>query len=347
VYAVILMAPAGTYAENIYIHSEAELRQYLAQYDSATVTFHLERNISVIGSPAGVLNSGTLDGHGHTVNLTITDSSSTGQAGLLGGNGGVVKNLRLTGTVSVSTNSGDIYAGAVAGLNIATGTIRNVSSTVIVTAANTSTGSAFVYAGGIVGENYGLIDDCSAGETITGNRNAGLGTPNTGGIAGKNSGAINRCYAWGNVISDNNSGPTGGIAGFNEGEVSNCAALNSKVDNVGTYTTNRGRVIGNNSSGSMNFNYAYDLMQLGSSSTGISGSISSKDGENIPTTDLASSGSDTWWTVTGVGWPTFQPGSSFSEPSGSPWYWSKTVAIPMNSISGSGVSAYVPALWFE
>jgi hypothetical protein len=65
----------------------------------------------------------------------------------------------------------------------------------------------------------------------------------------------------------------------------------------------------------------------------------------------------TLWNVTGqLNWPTFlpgkplpEPGTLASEPDGpSPWYWSKTINILSNGISGSGVSsAYVPALWFE
>jgi hypothetical protein len=357
VYAVIVMAPAGTYAQNIYIHNEAELRRYLEDYDGASVTFHLENDITVSGSdPVADYFEGTLDGHGYTINLSLNVSG--GAAGLLGTNYGTVKNLRLEGTVDGSPVYGFFSAGAVTAGN--GGTIRNVSSTVTVTALNTYNGTGSLEAGGIAGNNWGTIEDCSVGGNVTGNRDIGTGDPNVGGIAGKNDigGAINRCYVWGNVNTNNNVGPVGGIAGRNEGTVSNCAALSSKVDNDDTNITFQHRVIGfNYGDGAMTNNYAYVDMQLGSHTTSYTGTAADQHGANIQTATLLLSTSDTtfWNDTTQLNWPTFlsgaplpEPGVLPGEPDGpSPWYWSKTVTIPDNDISTSDVSAYVPALWFE
>ncbi|MDR1106549.1 MAG: hypothetical protein LBL44_09350, partial [Treponema sp.] len=146
------------------------------------------------------------------------------------------------------------------------------------------------------------------------------------------------------------TGPTGGIAGSNGGTIGNCAALNSKVNNTNTSMNYQGRISGFGS-GTYSFNHAYALMQLDSYTTPISGSTAaSSNGADIAAPDLASSGSLTLWTgdSTKLDWPTFQTAATSGEPAGSPWHWYKTITIPANGISGSGITtAYVPALWFE
>jgi hypothetical protein len=346
------MEPAGFYAENIYIHNEAELRKYIADYDdydNTGITFHLENDISVNGSPVDYL-WGTFDGHGHTITLNIDVTGSP--AGLLGANYGTVKNLRLEGTVSGTVTSLYLNAGAVSGNNY--GTIRNVSSAVTVTAVNTYSSSGSLTAGGITGGNSGTIEDCSVSGNVTGNRNAGTGDPNAGGIVGKNGseGIVNRCYAYGNVRSDDGSGTVGGIVGFNSGVISNCATLNSKVYNSSTNINWQHRIAGLNNGGTFTNNYAYEDMQIGdpSLSSYITGTSTDGDGEPITAAILSLPGSDAslWTETTKLNWPSFQTGSSATEPAGSPWYWSNTIAIPGNDDNLTGVpAAYVPALWFE
>jgi hypothetical protein len=354
VHAAILMEPAGFYAENIYIHNDAELRKYIADYDDYDdpgITFHLENDISVNGSPAGDL-WGTLDGHGHTVTLNINVTG--GQAGLLETNYGTVKNLRLVGTVSGIPSYAYLNAGAVSGSN--NGTIRNVSSAVTVTAVNTYTGTGGLTAGGITGGNSGTIEDCSVSGNVVGNRDAGTGDPNAGGIVGKNGseGIVNRCYAYGNVSSDDGSGTVGGIVGFNSGVISNCAALNSKVYNSSTNINWQHRIAGcdYNNGGTFINNHAYGDMQIGdpSLSSYITGTSTDGDGEPITAATLSSS-SDILWAVSGMlNWPPFQtsPASEPPNDTSSPWYWSNTITIPGNDVNSTGVpAAYVPVLWFE
>jgi hypothetical protein len=335
---------------DIYIHNEAELRQYIADYDGAGITFHLENDISVSGSPVGDL-LGTLDGHGYTIDLNISDDDQ--RAGLFEYNFGTVKNLKLTGIVTGTYGwSWTVFAGAVAGDNY-NGLIKNVVSTVKVSAEQT--GNGILYAGGIAGTNSGTIEDCSAGGDVQGDKSgSGYNAPESGGIAGENesSGIVNRCYSYGNVSSTNGTGSVGGIVGFNKGAINNCAALNSKVYNSSTVTNFQSRIAGYNSGGTFTNNYAYVDTQIGdpSLSSYITGISTDKNGEPIAATTLLSSGSDvTLWTdTTKMNWSSFQTGSSATEPAGSPWYWSNTIAIPGNDVNSTGVpAAYVPALWFE
>jgi hypothetical protein len=332
-----------------YIHSEADLRQYLDNYDDMGTTAFLERDITVAGSPAGVLY-GTLDGQGHTITLTINAAASN--AGLLESNAGTVKNLRLEGTLTAHDVYGYVNAGAVAGTN--SGSIKYVFSDVTVTAHNAEASTGGLYAGGIAGQNYGTIEVSSAGGNTSGDKPAGA-APQTGGIAGKNNsgGIITYCYAWGNV-TNNGTGPAGGIAGRNEGTITWCAALNSNVDNGSTSTTFQGRVIGSEG-GSPNYNYAYENTQVGGvppvtiySADRVAGG---KQGADISALDLGSSAKSTLWNnASKVNWPSFLDSPSAREPpSGvSRWWWSKTITIDGNAVNGTGVpAARVPALWFE
>jgi hypothetical protein len=112
------------------------------------------------------------------------------------------------------------------------------------------------------------------------------------------------------------------------------------------------RIAGLNNGGTFINNHAYGDMQIGdpSLSSYITGTSTDMDGAPIAAATLSSSGSDaTLWTdTTKLNWPPFQTGSSTTEPVGSPWYWSNTIAIPGNDVDSTGVpAAYVPALWFE
>jgi hypothetical protein len=355
--ALIVMDPVGTYAENIYVHSGAELRYYVAAYDDVDVTFHLVDDISVTGFPVMELLGflGTLDGHGHTIALSISDVENW-QSGLFAKNYGVIKNLKLTGSVTgtfnSSLNSANIGAGAVVADN--QGTIKNVVSTVTVSATQNGTGN--LYAGGIAGINSGTIEDCSAGGDVLSTKPGTGNAPHGGGIAGRNEGggAINRCYAYGIIRSAGaNIGNVGGIVGWNSGTISNCAALNSKVDNTNTIINFQGRVAGYiDNSGALVNNHAYADMQVGDPSVTFTTNKTATQlhGADIAGATLSTDSVTALWTATALNWPAFQasPAIEPTDDSTSPWYWSKTISIPANTVNTTGVSpVYVPALWFE
>jgi hypothetical protein len=360
-YALIIMHPVGTYAKDIYIHNGQELRRYIhtETYDETdgSVTFHLVDNITVTGSPVGNLY-GTFDGHGYTIVLNINDDIH--RVGLFATNHGVIKNLKLTGSVTgtfdIRSSLPDFVtgAGAVAAEN--KGIIKHVVSTVTVSATQAGTGDLWV--GGIAGTNSGTIEDCSAGGDVQGNKSNTGNAPEAGGIAGRNEngGSINRCYAYGNVSLTNDTGEVGGIVGWNEGTrtiISNCAALNGIVKNGPTSTSsNQGRIAGYVDSGTLTNSYAYADMQIGGQTTPVTGgAANNKDGADIAGATLSSGSETTLWTASGaLNWPAFQtlPAREPSYDSISPWYWNKTINIPANDVNAAGVSAaYVPALWFE
>lgn len=183
---------------------------------------------------------GTFDGNGKTINETIsTSASGTGLFGYLAPTG-VIEDLNVTGSVTVSGSKDAI--GGVVGYN--EGTISNVNSSMTVTA------SSAYNVGGIAGFNNkyydhsgnaassgsltAVIEDCSNSGSVS-------STSKTGGIVGENAGTIERCYNTG-AISNTGSGKSGvgGIAGRN--------GNNNTKKEVGTITDcyNTGSISGSN-----------------------------------------------------------------------------------------------------
>lgn len=90
------------------------------------------------------------------------------------------------------------------------GIVRNLT-----VSGKVSPGGSKSQVGGIVGVNYGRLENCSFGGTVTGDTEVG-------GIAGVNaaSGTIRRCTSRA-AVTGNHS--TGGIAGSNQGVLNNCS----------------------------------------------------------------------------------------------------------------------------
>ena len=101
--------------------------------------------------------SGTLDGNGCTITVTNRSISTSGRGGVINylAPGGIVKDLNVTGTITITT--GVDAVGGVVGYN--SGTIDNVSNSVDVTTEETTPGSGNYYQtyniGGITGFNNG------------------------------------------------------------------------------------------------------------------------------------------------------------------------------------------------
>lgn len=179
--------------------------------------FTLTDNIDLNGSennqwkPIGINNvldfNGTFDGNNHTISgLFIKLNSNEYNQGLFGyiGNQGSVKNLTVTGEVTVTNQ----LAAGIAGANH--GKIINCHSTVNVTGITSST-----TIGGVVGGNYNTVEKCTYTSGTVSNTNDYY----TGGISGLNQGTITNCYNSGNVIGYNT---VGGITGNNINLVKNC-----------------------------------------------------------------------------------------------------------------------------
>lgn len=171
---------------------------------------------------------GTFDGQGHTVRgfFITADGSVQGLFRYIG-EGGLVGNLNVIGTVSPQGSSSTV--GGIAGEN--RGTITNCTFAGVIKGNST--------AGGIAGSNEasGVISGCRISGIVRGNHYVG-------GIAGKNGGTIENCTNKGNIniyteeavlnleyinldnlrSTENTANITdiGGIAGYSNGKVESC-----------------------------------------------------------------------------------------------------------------------------
>jgi len=304
-------------------------------------THILAENINMSGSysvpnlPSGV----TFDGNGKKIIFLMDFAPSTLSIGVFDINQGIIKNLRLEGSISVNDPSNPYYVSAVAGINDFMGVIENVCSTVAFDVT-----AEIVTVGGITGNNNGIIRNCYVNITSTirgeGTGTGGSGPANVGGIAGQNNGTIEFCYTLsGDVYSEGDpmaaSNPVGGIAGINQSgkDINNCVALNNQIWDA-TPSGDIGRIAGLDNSGIFSNNYAKDTMIL------LAGTPSAP--HTMPPADIGSNktngesigssvySSQDFWTrssAPGADWGAVWGGKD----EGKPWKW------------GSGR----PILWFE
>ena len=231
---------------NTYANTTEGLAKYYKLMDDVT----LSSSWTPIGKYIVANNAsftGSFDGNGKTINLGSyvgVVGTSVKEAGLFGriGQYATVKNLALTGSISITSGGSETFAGAVAGYNA--GTISNVSSSVSVTVNNSSID--FCFAGGITGENYGTIKNCySTGDVSA---SATGGTANSGGIAGDNfqNSSISYCWASGTISGGGSYGAyVGGIAGANNttnATIKYCVALNYRLEQTASGTFNVSRI---------------------------------------------------------------------------------------------------------
>jgi hypothetical protein len=175
----------------------------------------LMNNISLNGwnwQPIGTLPfspfTGILNGNGK--NITNLYSTNGGLFGTI--NGGVVKNLSVSGQINSSLSN----VGLIAGHNNG-GTISNCYS------AGKITGSDNV--GGIVGLNAGTVSRCYSIAEVH-------GTDYLGGIAGNNTDTITFCYALNESITGTSSNDNlGRVAGASSGYLGNLAFNGMPVSN--------------------------------------------------------------------------------------------------------------------
>ena len=200
--------------------------------------------------------TGTFDGDGHTIEgLYVSRDNYVGLFGYVD-NGGTVKNLKVSGTVTGSGITAGLARpiGGVVALNA--GTVENCAFTGKV---NGPKYSISIYTGGVVGRNTGVIKNCSNTGAITGDYNNF-----SGGVAGFNDGGtIENCYNTGTVTSSNGY-HTGGVAGYNQrGTIENCYNT-GEITGSSTYI---GSVMGRDLSGTVKNCYYLAVEGL----TGIGG----------------------------------------------------------------------------
>jgi hypothetical protein len=96
----------------------------------------------------GTVFAGTFDGQDNTLSNMVVANNASGYLGLFSVNGGTIKNLTVTGTVSTSQST----PGGIVGKNL--GTIENCIADIHIRAI------ACDYAGGIAADNAGTIKNC-------------------------------------------------------------------------------------------------------------------------------------------------------------------------------------------
>lgn len=189
-----------------------------------------------IGTPAnftgatltdGVKYTGVFDGNGFTISGIYINADGNTFQGLFGyiGEGGVVKNLTVAGTVTAKANIGGI-AGA-----IGKGTISNCVSCVEITGSGS-------YLGGIVGQIttatsdlYSIVENCANLGKLTGTATSGY----IGGITGYNGtwNVIRLCRNAATITCD-------AATGYNSGGISGYCYMNANVQ----YCYNSGAIQG-------------------------------------------------------------------------------------------------------
>ena len=245
-------------------------------------SYKLTKSISLSGydnwTPIGNGSafSGTFEGNGKTISGLKVNASGT-YAGLFGQVSGTVKNLTVTGSVTLnysSSSATSVYAGILAG-NVSgwLATIDSCSTSGDVTVTSNCTASfaftsANVYAGGVIGNSSSFIGSeilSHKSGTVTASYTGSKATGNVyaGGIAGKTSGSLIDCYNKGDVKASTSKGSSyaGGLAG-------QCGATetsyNTGAITAGTYC---GAIAGYTTGSSTNCYY-----ETGSASQGFGGS---------------------------------------------------------------------------
>lgn len=207
--------PALAAAPDLVIDSREDFLAFAGNCTSDTwsqgLTVSLTADIDLSGSgfTSIPIFQGTFHGNGHTIQgFSLTGKGSRmGLFRTLTGTA-VVDDLTVEGTVAPGGTAGQV--GLLAGENY--GIIQNCTAKGAVTGVQDVGGIA-----GLNGES-GTIQGCSSTATIS-------GTTNAGGIAGQNLGAVRSCTNSGEVDTAADQEPptsVGGIAGLSRGTIQSC-----------------------------------------------------------------------------------------------------------------------------
>ncbi len=268
--------------------------------------------VCIGGTDEAAAFEGTFDGAGHTIkNLYIKNSKGSG---LVGYNGGTIKNVKITGIIKNSDN-----AGAAAGYNA--GEISEVTSCVSV-----SEGS---YIAGIAGSNIGgVIEECHNKSMISGNGYVG-------GIAGYNKGTIKKCTNTA-VIRSSSTFSAGIAADNDEGTVEECANSGHIINTAAVRLNFIGGIIGRNAGNAENLYNTGNIVSRGSSVGGCVGINTSGSSAN----NLFSLGDVSGASVDNDGVKEFRVGGAIGEVTSgvSNAYYLETIAIAESGSKG-GIKA--------
>ena len=176
-----------------------------------------------IGTSEENAYTGTFNGNNYTISGLYIDTTTNYQGffGVLG-QGGIVQNLSVSGTVKGS----GIHVGGVVGQNFG-GSVENCYNIGKVTGSADSSN-----VGGVVGDNRGTVENCYNTGNISGGNQVG-------GVVGRNFGGnVKNCYNTGEVSGTSNY--VGGVVGENRkgASVINCyflktADVNENLSGIG------------------------------------------------------------------------------------------------------------------
>ncbi len=250
-------AGSGTKDDPYLIAKADQLRWFAAQVNDnsksticAQLTDHIDlesKEWTPIGKSSSYAYTGTFDGARYTVKGLKITGTATQNCGLFGYvSGGVVKNLTVQGTITLTGSGSSSYgAGGIVGrLDGTEGSVQNCRSDVEITGGQ-NVGGIVGYVSGGYGTATKSITGCVNTGSITSNSN------NAGGVVGYISGqvTVDSCYNRGNCTSG--SYRAGGIAAYlysSYATVKNC--YTTGVTKV-AYGSNACAVVGNKSSGTM------------------------------------------------------------------------------------------------
>ena len=239
--------------------------------------------------------TGTFDGQGHAITSLSMTFPGMNALGLFSsiGNGGSVRNLTLSGSVTDGSNGSNI--GLLAGVN--SGMVTNVS-----TSGNITVGNNASNVGGLVGDNNGGRVSASF---ASGSVSVGSGATGIGGLIGNNeNGAIVQAtYATGSVGAGSGSQNVGGLVGANDGTSSIDQSYATGLVAADATPTNVGGLVGSNS-GSVTSSY-WDMASTGqaTSAAGTGLAVTDNWGTVGPQADTTWTSSGNWHFVDGKRYP--------------------------------------------
>ena len=178
--------------------------------------------------------SGIFEGNGHTISgfSIIDDGDRLGLFGYIG-DAGIVRNLRVVGSIRSTASGGTVNIGGLAGGNL--GTIHSCVTDVDITASDAS----YNRIGGLVGELVATSDESTTGILINsyaaGQLNGGSGTDWLGGAIGHQGEftTIRNIYFTGDIFGGDGDDFVGGLVGVNSGAFLEYGFATGVVDGQG------------------------------------------------------------------------------------------------------------------
>lgn len=218
------ISPFEIYKYEDLLLMESKINNGDTNYNSTTTYYTLMNNIdcSYAIKPIGSANNpfiAEFNGNGFTITYSkiyFSGVVSDLSLGLFGYNEGTIKNLTVSGSLSVACTKSinNFYWGGICGYNM--GTIENCTSDTSISITDSRSNT---YLGGIVGYSEKSLYNCTNKNTISCSSNnvsnSNKLTYNVGGISGHSQIGLYNCFNYGNITGNSASETyVGGISGY-------------------------------------------------------------------------------------------------------------------------------------